>query len=150
MSFQLVALAAPVNMAGNYTLTFIADSSCTALPSEVRTRTYSATITAAGNDRSYNIAVSGASVENLGYPPIVVAGDFVAFSFDSDHNLPYLVEQVAPNARVEITGYAEAALGSSGLSAISAPFSGYVEYYGPPAIARCGPLKNHRLILTRQ
>ena len=38
-------LASPVNVAGDYTLTFIADNACADLPDKVRTRTYEATIT---------------------------------------------------------------------------------------------------------
>jgi Carboxypeptidase regulatory-like domain/IPT/TIG domain len=150
ISFQLLVLASTVNMAGHYTLTFIADGACPALPSELRTRTYPATITAAGNGWGFNLAVSGASVSNLGYPPIIVVRDVVEFYFDDDHNIPYLVEPIAPNASLEITGYAAAPVGPSGVTTISTPFSGYIEYAGPPQSVRCGLLKNHRLILTRQ
>ena len=45
MTFTLAALAPPVNIAGHYTLTFIADSTCVGLPDDVRIRSYAGTIT---------------------------------------------------------------------------------------------------------
>ena len=44
MHFFLSPLDAPVALAGDYTLTFIAESACANLPDELRTRTYAATI----------------------------------------------------------------------------------------------------------
>ena len=43
--FSLEALAPHPNLAGDYTLTVIANSACASLPDEVRTRTYDATVT---------------------------------------------------------------------------------------------------------
>src|SRR5262249_11679345 len=40
LDFHLEVSAPPVNMAGDYTLTFIADSACVGLPDDMRTRTY--------------------------------------------------------------------------------------------------------------
>ena len=131
VSFELAALAPHVNMAGHYTLTFIVDSACTALPSEMRTRTYS------GDDHGGEQHVlQPAGRRRLGRqpglsPPSGRHGRSVGVPFDHDHNLPYLVEQIAPNARMEITGYAEAPLGTSGVSTISTPFAGWIEYFGP-------------------
>ena len=42
--FYLDVLASPVPITGDYTLTFVADSSCTNLPAELRMRSYAATI----------------------------------------------------------------------------------------------------------
>ena len=65
INFSLEVLAPPVNMAGDYTLTFIADSACTTLPNEVRTRTYAATIPLASNAIPANayldVTVTGAT-----------------------------------------------------------------------------------------
>ena len=44
MSFSLAPHGQSANIAGLYTLTFTADSACTNLPDEARTRTYAATI----------------------------------------------------------------------------------------------------------
>ena len=44
INFTLDVLDPPVNVAGTYTLTIVADSSCTMLPSDARSRTFTATI----------------------------------------------------------------------------------------------------------
>jgi hypothetical protein len=40
----LAVLASPVNIEGDYTLTLAADAACDALPNDLRTRTYAATV----------------------------------------------------------------------------------------------------------
>ena len=44
--FSLASVTPPVAVAGNYTLTISADTACTALPEDVRTRTYRAVVIA--------------------------------------------------------------------------------------------------------
>ena len=44
IGFTLEEVDPPVNVAGGYDMTFIADSACAALPNEFRTRTYTVTI----------------------------------------------------------------------------------------------------------
>jgi hypothetical protein len=44
VSIALAIPAAPVSIAGDYSLTFVADDACTTVPDELRTRTYAATI----------------------------------------------------------------------------------------------------------
>ena len=64
INFSLEVLAPPVNLAGDYTLTFVADSTCGGLPNELRTRSYAVTIPPASSTGSANayfpVAVSGA------------------------------------------------------------------------------------------
>jgi hypothetical protein len=168
VGFHLAALTPPVNMAGDYTLTFVADSACTDLPNELRTRTYGATIMpAAGQNApvntSFNVALGGASfLADYTSFPIGVAGDFVRFLFG--HDGPGIVEQVAPNAYLEFDGLAEATVGPSPVSTISTSFDGSINYCAlrsplgsyPDCIpsqavahAECHS-KNHWLTLTRR
>ena len=54
----LKVLDAPVALAGDYTLTFVADSTCANLPAEIRTRRYAVTIGPAvlNSDTSFKVA----------------------------------------------------------------------------------------------
>jgi hypothetical protein len=141
VTFSLEVLAPPVNMAGDYTLTFIADSACVGLPDDVRTRTYTATITP-WSSTSFNVALSGAaflpSRDNF---PIGVAGDYVAFWFAD----PAIVERIAANKQIELYGSAGASVGRSGVSTIAVSWDGEFEY----SQIECES-KNHQLILTRR
>src|SRR5262249_11938595 len=88
LDFHLEVSAPPVNMAGDYTLTFIADSACVGLPDDMRTRTYAATITPSHPtniptaNTNFQVSLSGASfLPSHDSFPIGVAGDFVMFWF---------------------------------------------------------------------
>jgi hypothetical protein len=173
LGFYLAVLAPPVNIAGDYTLTFIADTAdarCADLPNELRTRTYAATITPGSRpnipnipaNTLFDVRVSGATflVSNNGFY-IGVAGDYLGIVLGGDG--PGLVEQVAPNTYLAFGGSAAASVGTSAVSTISTSFSGVIEhcelisgrFYDcspsqPVAHAtQCGS-KNHRLILTRR
>jgi len=159
--------APPVEIAGEYSLTFVADSKCTDIPSELRTRSYNATIRPAANDHyppntNFQITISGAQFLK-GYEsfPIGVSGNLVAFELRGEG--PYLVEEVAPNTYLGFDGRAEASVGTSRVSTISVPFQGWVDYCaktspmgqyydchaGLTARAECES-NSHQLILTRR
>ena len=107
----------PCDIGGSYTLTFIADSACSDIPSELRTRTYGATIAPShpGNPlhTSFDVAVSGApflgSFRSFG---VGVAGDYLGFWLDGGHDPP-LVEQVAQNSYLAFSGVAAASVGTA-------------------------------------
>jgi hypothetical protein len=114
--FMLVTLAPPVNIAGDYTPTFMADSACEdRLPSDVRTRTYAATITrdlslslslSHPADTQFTAALSGASFDTYDNRVLIfVAGDYL--SFDLSDN--YVLEKVAPDTYRAIGGVGGAA-----------------------------------------
>jgi hypothetical protein len=167
--FALDVLAGPVNIAGDYTLTFVADSACAGeLPSEVRTRTYAATITpysSSGHPANtlFTAALSGAELDTYyNRMFIFVAGDYLDFDLSDN----YLVEEVGPETYLLIAGVGAVSVGRSGVSTISASFKGVFDYCvmksepenGAPY--RCVPSEavahaqcesaNHRLILTRR
>jgi hypothetical protein len=168
MFFYLATLEPPVDIAGDYTLTFIADSACTDIPSHLRTRTFTATIAPGSNSHSppntfFNATVSGATfLEHYGSFPVGVAGNLVAFDLRGEG--PYLVEEVAPNTYVGFDGRSEATMGPGGASTISTSFQGRIDYCAlrapmgqyyscPPGLAsarvECESI-HHQLILTRR
>jgi hypothetical protein len=141
LTFSLEVTAPPVNMAGDYTLTFIADRACVGLPDDVRTRTYAATITP-WSSTSFNVALSGASfLPSHDSFPIGVAGDYLTFWFAD----PAIAEQIAANTQIELYGSAGASVGPSGVSTIAVSWDGEFEY----SQTECES-KNHQLILTRR
>jgi hypothetical protein len=153
--FKLNAVATPVNIAGDYTLTFMADDnvSCERLPAAFRSRSYVVSITRSGLHSAFNLAIRGATILDLGYPPIGVVGNTVGFALFED-GLPYLVENVGPDAVLTITGYAQVIMPSSNESTIATPFEGWIEYVpksssGADPRVRCES-KHHQMILTRR
>jgi len=137
--FNLATLAPPVNLAGNYTLTFVADSSCKQLPPEVRTRSYEATVTPIPKSRYpdntyFELTVGGAPFfTNYKTVPLHVAGDYFAVELGDFHGQPGLVEQVAETTYLAFSGSAPVSVGSSTLSSISVPFEGLIDYCVLPA-----------------
>lgn len=148
LGFSLDVLAPPVNIAGDFTLTFIADGACAAaLPAELRTRTYAATMTHGASNNGYKIDVSGALFDSVyNWFSVGVAGDYLGFWLRDEH----LVEVLAANTYLELSGVAAASVGTSGVATISASFDGVFDYRGQEVThARCES-KNHQLILTRR
>jgi hypothetical protein len=144
--FMLAVLTPPATIAGDYMLTFIADSACaTALPADVRTRRYPATITDMSpphlTGMRFTIVASGADFEApLNWFSVGVAGDYLAFWLGDEH----LKEKLAPNTYFELTGSA-VAVTTAGASTISASFDGIFRHAAAACVSR-----NHQLVLTRQ
>jgi hypothetical protein len=167
--FQLDLVAPPVDIAGDYTLTLIADDACAGIPNELRTRTYPATITIPPDSvvragASLFLTVGGAQfVANHNGFPIGVAGDEVGFSVYYKQEDFGLVEQVTAKTFLAVQGSASASVGTSPVSTISAPLDGMIDYcalnsesgwnydcVGPVVAHERCQSKNHRLILTRR
>jgi hypothetical protein len=134
VSFYLVAATPAVDLAGDYTVTFTADSACPDLPSEIRTRTYAATLAPSSHPRpngsantSMTATLSGASFFGafLSFE-IGVAGDFADFWLDGGHDPP-VVEQLATNTYVAFSGNATANV-SAGVGSIAMPLDGWIDY----------------------
>lgn len=103
MAFTLLVLASPADIAGDYTLTFIADGACAGLSDRARERTYPATIAPSSDPNGFSITLS--------QPPFLqyyktlyigVAGDYVAIYFGGDGVA--LVEELAPNTYLAVEG----------------------------------------------
>jgi hypothetical protein len=130
LTIILESLAPPVKIeAGDYTLTLVADSACTDIPSELRARTYAATITSAKPSSGlppnthYDVAVSGSFLSPFGFG-IGVAGNYLRFEIDG----PAFFEHLPSFTYLEIAGSGGTFAETSTMSSISIPFSGSFEY----------------------
>lgn len=164
--FELESVAPRADLAGDYTLTFIADSACADLPVEARKRTYEASVTPASGpgpaNSRFNVTVSGARLlENYNSFTIGVAGDYMKSEIGDGHGAPGLVEDVGANTYITLGG--EIAASVSATATISSSFNGAVERCelaaewgsrnscsaATGARAQCLS-RNHQLILTRR
>jgi hypothetical protein len=165
---RLEMVAAPVNIAGDYTLTFTADAACTSLPDDARARTYAVTLSAAPDPlvpagTLFTAVIVGAPVVpgNDGFP-VGVAGNYVNLEV-WDGEGPGVVERLAPRTYVGLFGHAGTTVTSSD-APITAAFDGTIEYcvatfdgdpsYGCTSVQadrreQCAS-KNHRITLTRR
>ena len=167
--FYLEALAPHANIVGDYSLTFIADSACTDLPGEMRTRTYGATVTLASAldvpDQSSRFTVTLTSsrfLQHYNSFTIGVAGNYLAAYLGDAHGSPGLIEQIAPNTYLTLEGMIRASVADA--STISSSLDGVVDRCELPTewgsryscstgdATRRAPCssQNHQLILTRQ
>ena len=109
--FSLEAQTPPARIAGDYTLIFVADSACTGLPDEARTRSYQATVTASSrpgdpaNSRFDVTLTGGTFVEHYNSVTIGVVGEYIKTDIgDWGHGGPGLVEQIAPHTYLTLGG----------------------------------------------
>jgi hypothetical protein len=138
----LNVLEPTVALAGDYTLTFIADSACMNLPEEVRTRSYEATISLgdftwvgfpAHADTSFKVTPLGSAFPaGLNDFWLNVAGNVVAVVL-GDHTDPGVTERVAPDTYVAFHGPTAITV-ESPVSSISTPFVGWIDYCVNPTM----------------
>ena len=169
LSFTLELPTPPVSLAaGEYTVTFVADNACTAIPAEWRNRTYPATLAASPPQPGISASTSftltlrdGIFLSDYNVISVGVAGDVITMWFGG-HG-PFVVEQVAPNTYLGFDGAIEAVV-TAPVQSISAAFKGWVDYcalsapmgqyYDCPvarAVARSEcEASNHQLIVTKQ
>jgi hypothetical protein len=163
VGLSLAPLIPPAGIVGNYDLTFVVDSACHALPEELRTRSFRASIVPSADPggapgTSFSANLSGATFfDRHDSFPVGVAGNRVVFLTEDD--LPYLVEEVAPNTYLAFSGRASVDLSDAPVSTISVSYQGLISYCTPAfqPYAYCNQAaqqgcesKNHRLILTRR
>ena len=168
LGFYLSVPAPSVNIAGRHTLTFVADTSCTALPVELRARSYPVTLTArVAADRAttpaFDVDMTGVPVVgNMTGFPIGVAGQRLNFWLHGGHD-PAIVESLGANAYLAFSGIAATTVDSGQASTITAAFEGWIEHvvlaaplagpwYWPQSAATAKATcesQNHRLTLTR-
>jgi hypothetical protein len=133
--FYLDVLEPPAQLAGDYTLTFIADPACANLPEAARTKTYQATVAAAriyppgspaSSITSYEVSIKGCVFsDTFTYLALNDAGHFVNISI-GDHSDPGVAERVDPNTYFTVGGWTTVAVASP-VTTISAPFQGWIE-----------------------
>jgi len=163
INFTLDVLDPPVNVAGAYTLTIVADGTCTMLPPDTRSRSFTATIPEAMAPAPVPGGVvvvpitSATVVREWDVIGVGVAGNHVAFWLET------LVEQLAPNRYLSFAGQAAGPVDSSLPPTIVLPFTGTItncvpteagrfeDCYQSSAAARvsCTSSK-HQFVLTRR
>ena len=136
LGFYLRPIEAPVDIAGDYRVTLIADSACTDLPGEVRTRTYSAKVVPEARSSMpsstwFSLAVDApvlqASYGLLDGFDIGVAGTTLGFWLDGSHD-PTLVERLDTSTYLAYSGIGWTTIDPAAASTISASFDGWVDY----------------------
>lgn len=162
-------LARPVDIAGDYSLTIEVDSACAGIPSEVRTRTYAASIRPAPDSHTQPGTSLTLTVDSGSFRPdrnsfaIGVAGDEVVFSIYNGEDFG-LVEKIAAGTFLAIGGTARVSIGTGPVTTISTPFSGDVDYCayqsdtgwtyqcnsGPRAAYEHCESPHHQLTVTRR
>ena len=167
LGFYLTVLEPTVNIAGDYRLTFIADSACADFPEIARTRSYRATVTARPVDgRSavpgFDLKADGAQFIGIldGFP-IGAAGTRMSLWLHGRHD-PAIVEDLGDNTYLGFSGTAEATVTNDGIIAIDTAFDGWIEHVvlpsalgawyfpQPPAISKATcDSSHHRMTLTR-
>lgn len=165
--FALDVPAPPVNISGDYRLTFAADSACD-LPLEASRRTFVAEIRPiAREDRapstSFDVTFPGtAFFEDYNSFQIHVAGDYLSFNLEDSHG-PWFIERLAPKTYFGIGGEGSVSVGTS-VSTISIPFKGTIHYCeataemkgyydcsaAKPVVHKGCTSQNHRLMLERR
>lgn len=128
--FSLDTEAASVDLAGEYSLTFVADPACTTLPEEFRQRTYPATVRPNGPDiaAQFRVSLSGGSFL-AGYDTfdIGVAGDAFAAILGDLHGSPAVAERLGGTTVLGFEGMAQASLGLSDAPIVAA-LDGVISY----------------------
>jgi len=159
INFALDIRGPAVNIGGDYTLTFVASDTCTMLPEDMRSRTYTATIPAASPSLPANayFRLGGATFfEDWDAIGIGISGDYVSFWLET------VVERVAPNAFLAFSGEAAASVATPSASTFNFPYVGSIEYcvtdaengryedcyQGRAVVRRCPRM--HQLIVTRR
>ena len=152
LDFVLEALAPPVDLAGAYIATLIADPSCP-LPEELRTRTYHLTLT------GYGVFSGAAFLPDHHEIATYKSGNQVVFSTEF-HGEPLLVERIAENSYLGVHVVGNVVV-ETPITTISIPMSGSIQYCvnspmsssfqcsGNQAAPKCES-QHHRLILDRR
>ena len=142
--FYLNVLDAPVAIAGEYTLTFIASSACANLPAELQTRTYEVTIAPGefnwggfpvNDDTALKVTPKGVAFpESLNAFWLNIAGNYLAVSlgFESD---PGITERLDEHTYLAFGGSSAFPV-ESPVSIISASFTGWIDYCVNPEMGQ--------------
>jgi len=135
VDFVLESSGPPIEVAGDYALTFIADPACAGIPEGVRQRTYAATATRDQSGARKMIVQDPSVLHDYAWEGVVVetGGDFLVMGVGNLHGSPGLVERVAPDAYVSFDGWAQRIVGTPEAVGMVGFFEGVIEYCGLPA-----------------
>ena len=159
LAFSVRPLAPPIDVAGNYTLTMSAASTCATLPAESRSRSYAVTLSPQTREGTADVIGFQAELSSNDVPErlrrfgVGVAGDYASILLQTGHgDEPGLVEQLASGEYVTFTGVAAGTVGRANTSRISLAFEGSIAHassaVGVPS-AQCDS-HEHQLLLARR
>lgn len=155
LRFYLNPRVPPVDISGVYTLTIVADPACVDIPMDLRERAYAASVDAQPADgRSatpgFNLAVTDDSMigRYRGFA-IGVAGTHLGFDLHGGHD-PVIVEQIAGNQSISVSGFAATTVTGSQPSVITAALDGWIEYAAPFGGRFNCSSTAHQIILSRR
>ena len=166
--FNLESLATTMNLAGDYTVTFLADRACVGLPQEARTRTYEAVVSLYSPEGGpanslFRVALTGAKfTEHYSAFDIGVAGDYLRAELGDAHGGAGIVEEIAANSYLLFAGGFEPS--ATDRSTIAGALVGTVDSCTSTSELRVGDRctagggvthvqcrsSNHRLIMQRR
>jgi hypothetical protein len=161
--FSLEPLGPPADIAGEYTLRLTADSACTSLPQEARTRSFTAAIVPSGRSRFVaNLRDASFFARCAGGPVPASCVDQFSIGMVGDYAGVYvgIIEQLAETTYLLVDGEAQGSFDHAGFTA---PLKGSVVYCPsepvvidqgtwacvPRSAASCDSA-NHRLTLVRR
>jgi len=151
----------PVNLAGSYTFTFVADASCLQIPDALRTRSYGAVISQPAQfpqSTRFDVRLLGAT---FAAATLRIGGALDSFSGAVEaHTVRFqiangpesieldegIAEQIAPDVRLEIDGGAAITVADG--EKFSGDMTGYVAVTGPDGIHKCSST-THRIAFVR-
>jgi hypothetical protein len=152
--FNLEELAPPADLSGEWQVTFVTDDACTGVPSELRTRSYDATIApappAAHPDARwlFVVTMNGTSfVSSYKDFHIGAAGNYLGFP-ESDG--PALVEQLDPTTTLSFNSLGWTNGVVAGATAGSMITTGFISTEYSSSIAHVECTGNNRLTLIRR
>ena len=155
LGFHLNPLAPPVDISGAYTLTIVADTACVDIPAELRERIYHATVSAQPADGrpgtpGFDLTVTDDSMigRYRGFT-IGVAGRDLGFWMHGGHD-PVIVERLAGNQSISVSGWAVSTVAGSQPSVITAEMDGWIEYAASPGATINCTSTAHRILLRRR
>ena len=158
LGFYVRPLAPPVDLAGDYTLTITAASTCSALPVESRSRSYPVTLTARTREGTADVVGFNAQLHSNEVPELFrrfgvgVAGDYASIILRSGHgDEPGLVEFLGSDRSVRFIGSAAGTVSRAGTTPITFAFDGSIEHgFGQTVASSQCDSRDHRLVLARR
>ena len=158
LGFYVRPLAPPVDLAGDYTLTITAASTCSALPVDSRSRSYPVTLTARTREGTADVVGFNGQLHSNEVPEffrrfgVGVAGDYASIILRTGHgDEPGLVEYLESDRSVRFIGSAAGTVSRASTSRITFAFDGSIEHgFGQTIASSQCDSRDHQLVLARR
>jgi hypothetical protein len=129
LSFTLETDAPHADLSGQYQLTFVAAEHCTGLPSELRQRTYSASVSPGSGAGRFVVSLQGGTfIFRYDRFDVGLAGDTFVAVLGDFHGTPGIAERVSGDGYLGFEGQATAQVSATAVTEINAQFEGVISY----------------------